>query len=648
LAFFNANDALKKALLAPPTSDLQWNYSGSFKPEMFYGKNISLLNNCNPEDRIWYLKHTLDLTIALAYGMKSYDSAVADLKISWRNKAIWGEPYSIAWTTLDTTKFLDYVIPPHNHAIPRMFNWMREVWLRFDITKTLGIFCTNQHTFMAGVFPFQLGRGIALGDAYATGPDPLGFYTDSIVDQYAPGLKFSGDIVTKKLAYDLYIAILNNRSDDLRWTGERIRAQEIGRLDIPARGFGVVNYLVAGRLQWQAFDATKLGKLSFEPYWLFNSDPEQRIIFLGDASSKLATLGLAGEYVGDVLECGFDTAFNVGHQRVKAIDRNIVQAENRNGCFALVNSHVRVDSPTGPKVLFVAGDDTKPGTAQNLITQQRLNERIGENMEVENGKCIGMAKVPTCCCDKPTEVTLYNANNRYRDGYLNSYEGWMFVADLAVWLYKKDLKLAATAGIASGDDDPNLETKDGNYKGFIGLQEIYSGKRVRSAFVLGGSGKIRRPFNLPIGNQAPRQFAINVSRFTDLVFGGVGLNWKPTDFEKTFAFNPNVLVYWEEMPTKCFDITTKQDVPRSRASTYLGLETNVFVDYYMLRDLRFYFVTSFFFPGRHFTDIRGKPIDEFQRRRLDRLDRTGFEQSGIPNIGDNIAYTFNAGVEFKF
>ncbi len=641
-------DAIKDALLAPPTSDLLWNYAGTFRPEMFYGKNISLLNNCNPEDRIWYMKHTLDLVLALAYGAKSYGKTVADLKITWRNKAIWGDPYSIAATTLDTTKVLDYVMPPHNHAIPRLFNWMREIWLRFDLAQALGLSCANQHTFMAGIFPFQLGRGIALGDAYAVGPDPLGFYTDFIVDQYAPGLKFSGDIVAKKLAYDLYVAILNNRSDDLRWTGERIRAQEIGRMDKPERGFGVVNYIVAGHLNWQVFDTKKMGKLSLEPYWLFNSDPEQRVIFLSDAQSKLATLGFAGEYVGDLFECGFDTAANIGHQRVKGIDRNTIQAENRNGCFVFVNSHVRAGAANGPKILFVTGDDSKPGTAQYLITQQRLSEHIGENLEMENGKCIGMAKTAVCCCDTPTDVTLFNASNRYRDGYINKYEGWMFVADLAVWLYKKDLRFATMAGIASGDDDPNFETKDGNYKGFIGLQEIYSGKRVRSAFVLGGAGKLRRPMALPIGNQAPRQFAINVSRFSDLVFGGIGLNWKPTDWEKTFAFNPNVLVYWEEKPTKCFNLATKKDDPLKLANTYLGLEANLFVDYFILRDLRFFLVTSFFFPGRHFSDIRGKPIDDIQLRRLDRLDRSGFNQSRIPNIGDNIAYTFNVGCEFKF
>ena len=137
-------DAIKDALLAPPTSDLLWNYAGTFRPEMFYGKNISLLNNCNPEDRIWYMKHTLDLVLALAYGAKSYGKTVADLKITWRNKAIWGDPYSIAATTLDTTKVLDYVMPPHNHAIPRLFNWMREIWLRFDLALQKELVCKKQ------------------------------------------------------------------------------------------------------------------------------------------------------------------------------------------------------------------------------------------------------------------------------------------------------------------------------------------------------------------------------------------------------------------------------------------------------------------------------------------------------------------------
>ena len=79
--------------------------------------------------------------------------------------------------------------------------------------------------------------------------------------------------------------------------------------------------------------------------------------------------------------------------------------------------------------------------------------------------------------------------------------GWQYLTDL-FGLYKKDLSAGVSAGVASGDDNPNIDTQDRVYSGFIGLQEIYSGgSRVRSAFVLGGAGKLPRPLSEPTSNE---------------------------------------------------------------------------------------------------------------------------------------------------
>ena len=111
--------------------------------------------------------------------------------------------------------------------------------------------------------------------------------------------------------------------------------------------------------------------------------------------------------------------------------------------------------------------------------------------------------------------------------------------------------------------------------------------------------------------------------------------------------NPNILPFWEEKPIKKFDALTRQelDVP---ASTFLGTELNLFIDYWVLKDLKLTFVGSIFFPGQHYTDIQGKPLDATQKLLLDRLDPTGFEEDRIPNLGDDPAYTLNVSLEFKF
>ncbi len=624
--------SLTASSLSTTYEDFTYGMSGRFKPEMFYGKNVSLLNNNNITDKIWFARHTLDFDFDFLYGEKTYGEPIAEFLFTLRNRGIWGNPESIAKTTEKETKTLDSVGRPHSHAIPRHVFWMREAWLRFDLNEFLNLDIDQSHKFTIGAFPFQLGRGIALGDAFAVGPEFLGFYSEGVVDQYAFGGLFEGDIIKDTLHYDLYTAILQNKSGGLGDTSAKVRGQEFGRLENPQRGFGKINFVVASRLKWQAFN-NNLGELNLEPYALMNHDPEQKVEFTADASSKLGTFGLAGEYYGDKFEFGFDYAFNIGQQRVRGWDRNQVQLENRNGQVILVNSHV-VDQ-NDQKIPFVPGSD-----AQILINSTNKMQQD----ESLNGKQIGTVNGVGFINGN---IALNNKNNRYRNPFNNKYEGWMFVIDAAYWVYKRDLWLAVTAGITTGDQNPNFETLDQQYGGFIPLQEIYSGKRVKSAFILGSAGKLNRPLSAPTSVQAPSRFASAISNFTDLVFCGAGLKWEPSEWDRPLIVKPNALLFWKERPSNKFDALTKQDLMED-ASTYLGGELNVFADYFVFKDLKLFCVSSLFIPGTFFKDIKGRPLTADQDAELDRLDKTGFSADRIPNIGDDIAYTFNLGLEFKF
>jgi hypothetical protein len=614
--------------------DFAYNFSGIFRPEMFYGKNITLLNDFNVNDKIWYVRHTLDLNANITYGSQSYGYPVAEFFSSIRNKAIAGSPQTIAITTDAEIKFLDAVLGAHNHALPRNIFWMREMWLRFNLGEAVHLDLNNTHNFSIGMFPFALGRGISLGDAYAVAPEYLGFYTDGAIDQYAFGGMIDGDIIKDKLHYGFYSSILQNFTSSTRDTGARIFGQQYGKIDSPYRGFGRVNFVVAAHLNWIVF-ANSLGQLTLEPYALFNNDPEEFIEFYADASSKLGTLGLAGEFVGERLEFGFDTACNVGQQRVKGWDRNQAVIKNNNGNVVIVNSHVT--DLNGNNIPFINGSD-----AQNLISATMR----GQQDESLNGLQIGTVTANVGSLTGP--VTLVNKKNRFRNPYTNQYKGWMFVADAAYWLYKSELRLAVTAGIASGDDDPNNESHDQNYTGFIPLQELYSGKRVKSAFLLGGAGRVGRPLSTPADQlQATQPFSAVTSGLTNLVFVGAGVLWSPTGWNRPLYVKPNFLMYWQEKPFNKFDPITKKDT-NEVASTRLGSELNIFLDYYLLKDLKFYVVSSVFVPGQHFADIRGKPLSSDQLAALDRLDATGFTPDQVPNVGNDIAYTMNIGLEFTF
>lgn len=642
IALFLTADSYPIASTYIESIDSEYIFSGFHKPESFFGSRIAFLNrNEQCVDQYIYCKETTDLGVFTTVGKKRFGLPALEFCLSIRNKAVWGDARSISQTTPAVSKISETVFGRHTHFIPRHILWIREGWFAFDIGSVFDINFDLPQKLTLGAFRFELGRGISLGSAYAVGPELLGFYSDSAVDQYAFGGKASGQIVEKKLSYDAYAAVLNNRSSNLNDTADRIYGQEFGRRETPARGFGHVNFLVAGRLTWKPINFAGIHTLTCEPYWLINYDPEQIVEFLADASSTLGTIGLASEYEGTRFGFGFDYALNFGHQRVKGWDRNTVSIENRDSYLSEVNSHIIYqhtpdpNNQNGKKIPFTG----QCSNAQKII----LNSEQGEEW---NEKQIGM--VSGDVGDLIGPVYLVNTANRFRNPYVNTYDGMMFVADAAAKFLNGKAIVAGAVGYASGDDNPNEETKDEVYSGFIGLQELYSGKRVKSAFILGNLGKVRRPLSLSTSRQVPGRYARSISGFTNLVLVGGAFTYKDEwGDHKKLEVNPNILAYWQDRPTKKFDLATHKDSDMY-ARTFLGTELNVFVNYWPMDGLKFFLVGTIFQPGGHFEDIMGKPISEEQARAFDRLNRTGAPIDIIPNIAADVGWALNAGIEFSF
>ncbi len=334
----------KKETLAFDLGMIRGRSQIKFKLESFYLKQSNLINKQNISDKIILSRSTIDVNFDLLYGDKWYGYDVAEFFITFRNKGVWGNPRSIAQTTETNLKVLEAVFGAHKHFITRHIIWIRELWLKFCINDAFNLDFERKHYFTLGAFPFELGRGISLGNAFAVGPRILGFYSDNAVDQYAFGFKFAGDIYPKCLRYDLYGAILENQSDSLAQTAAKVRGQEFGRRLRQQRGSGRVNFIVASRLKWFPLQ-TDCTSVALEPYAFYNYAPEQKIEFEADSKSKLATFGAAGEFRLDNFEWGFDTAVNVGHQVVRGWDRNVIEFENRTGIVTLVNSRVHDVSP---------------------------------------------------------------------------------------------------------------------------------------------------------------------------------------------------------------------------------------------------------------------------------------------------------------
>lgn len=587
--------------------------SGTYKPESFFGDKFSTFNK---GDTNFFARHTLDVS-------GTYKNSGITFKGTVRNKSPWGSEDGIAKTTSSTFKMNEVVVGEHTHALPRNIFWLRELYAEIDLSKVAAIPVELLHTVKFGSFSYQLGRGIALGDAFAVGSESLGFYSDSAVDRFAYGLLISDELIQNKLNHEFYVALLQNKAGSLSDINAKILGQEYGRLQTPARGFGSVHFLVSGALKWRVFEDIQANKLELQPYWLVTHEPEQNVEYPADAKMLLGTIGFASEMNFNEFEFGFDCAINLGQQQVKGWDRNAIIFESRDGVPTAVNSHVFAGTPTADtsqRLVYVTGSATQKAVDQAFRSVKQNGLEI-------TGVADGLT----------SQSSVFNGTNRFRDPYVNIFNGYMAIADASYWFANKTVRFSGMAAIASGDDFPNFNPIDGNYSGFVGIQELYAGDRVKSAFLLGGAGKMKRPFSKPTFDEAPDKFqTAAVSGFSNLMALGTSVLWKPVNNDHLIKVQPNIISFWQHYPT-------------GNARPYLGTELNLFVHYGMLENLEFFTTGSLFIPGSFYTDRKDAAyLNQEQLDVADQQDVTGFTADAVKGLNDNIALTLNMGLKFTF
>jgi len=610
--------------------DFLFDFTVDNKSETFYVKNAEFLSG-NSMDQWLYVQGTWDFNTHTRFGDKIKS------KLTLRNKGKWGNTQSI-WTTKNQLQVVDFFIDDHSHSFNRLVPWFRKAWVKVSLNDAFDIKTDRKHYLKFGAFPYDVGRGISLGSAYAVTPGVLGFFTDNSIDQYAFGALFRGDLSKdNKITYDFYGAILENLSGTFSQTTEKVNRK---CLNCPSiyRGFGDLNLLFASRLFFTFFDNLKFGKLTLEPYVVYDWVPAQKIENRSDANVKLGTMGVAIEYTGSKYEFGVETAFNYGRQFVKAWDRNAIHP-HRNATTAAIeevynNVFVGERDATGSNRAQVT--DANKAIVDNALKGVRFND-------LEIGS-----------------TGLFNGPYRFRPSYSNKFAGHMLVADCAYWFKPDVLRVALTCGYSSGDENPNIvlddptaTERDTVYGGFIGLQEIYSGKRVRSVFVIGGQ-RITRPLSAPELEiiKERQQFAVSVEGFSNLVYIGTGLQWTPDSYSRKIRVNPNLLYYWQEKESKKYCLAllgseTSESLDGD-ASKRLGLEANIFLEVNWLDNFKGFLAAAIFVPGQHFDDIIGKPTNSAQFTEVDRDDRYCVDFNQYPLVGNRSAYVLNFGFEYSF
>lgn len=430
-----------------------------------YAKNINYLNNCADMDRFFVVCYHVNVNFLYATGYDQHDPLFT-AKLGLRLLGTFSKEQLIFPLPVDQPiQFLETSLDTHSHYVWFHMPWISELWLHVDLATLLNVPFKQEHTITIGLFPFYLGRGIALGFNNPDYQSPFFLIvpTFPIINQYPPGILISGNVFSA-LSYDFYGSILDNRAAHFDQTNLITKQSLYNHRHCGQRGFGSVHFNIAGRLCWDPVQK-ECEQAHMEMYTVFSDNPlvnspfskERSPLSLSDNQIEnielsLKTFGVAGEYVTGNWEFGFDTAKNFGYALFTGIDTNQLTLTTNAGFLQTVNNNVT--SLTG----LLA-----PSTPDN---QYSIDNSL-EN-QAQNGQLIS--------------ATLRNGFTRFRDTFSILMVGWMFVAD-AAYTFNDTWQWATTIGIASGGPILNQLTKETAInRNFVSIQELYRGKRVHNAF----------------------------------------------------------------------------------------------------------------------------------------------------------------------
>ncbi len=612
-------------------------FGGRVREDYYFYKNAVLLNKDLP-DEYGFFKTTFDFSPYLIWGKKHFEHNALEIFATMRHKSEWGVPGRTTGT-FSSPVFTDRIlVGNHSHGSTKPLMWLKDCWLKLSLNAVCDVQGSSYLQFIKiGYFPFSLGRGIALGQGYGTPKDFLGIYNRAN-DFSAPGILITGEIVEDMLWYDLYYAKFEDNSAALGQTLNHSRENHLGRQTRPWTGVGKDDELFAMQLRYQPFSGKRTGTLEIKPYILYNDASNKKVEFVGDSKSELGTVGLDIEYAHPCWEAGAEAAFNFGQEKLYSIDRNIARITqttipgNIAAYLGEEFSHVVISGSTNKAPCLPGVRDEAARSAR--IAACKKQEFVGKPITVPGSS---------------ETFAVQSSPNRFRPAYENYYRGYMVVADLAYKIPACSLKVAGAFGYASGDRNPHIEECDKRYRGFLGLNELYSGKQVKSIFML-EERVLRRP--LTFVETAPDSGSlydpIDDASFTDLVHAGVTIAWSPLIAEKRMGLQTNCVFFWKEHASFKWDSRESKPLPNQQASKYLGTELNLLFTFEILRDLLFSANGAVFLPGSYYSDIKGAPLKDDFFKTLDLADLAQIPSPNTYRISDDTAYFINVGMEYRF
>ena len=587
--------------------------------EYYFYRNAMLLNSKLP-DEYGFFKTTADIFMQTHWGKKKFGHKAIEAYFNIRHKSVWGLFGKSTATQKSTTQVGQVITKDHGHSASKPLLWLKDAWIKLSLNATTGYVSENLHFLKVGFFPFQLGRGIALGQGYGTPKNFLGIY-NQLNDFSAPGILLTGSLMKKVLEYDLYYAKYDEKGQSSGQTFASTRENHVGSRTSPFRGVAKDDEAWALQLRWTAANSKKYGTIDINPYIFYNEASDKTIEFESDSKSRLGTGGVQVEYVHSRFEIGGECAFNFGYEELYNIDRNLIKLKTDvDGTTKEVYSHVQQADNLDFDLNLISAPAVK-ATKTAIIANENSSDQT---------KIYGSGPY------------YKNNANRFRPGYCNQYRGWMVVGDMSYIIPSVACRISLGAGAASGDQNPHKEEVNKNYKGFVGLHELYTGKRIRSIFFL-DTRSIKRPLTLV---DSINDAAVEDTTFTDLWYLGIGGTFSPKFKDHKCVFNTNSMFFFKQYPSKKYNRETGT-ISESNASPYLGYELNIITEYTIFTDLKVSMKLAAFMPGSYYSDIKGTPLRGDIFARLEKADQQKLDSDNY-RISNHTAYFVNFRLDYRF
>jgi len=588
---------------------LTMDMGGKCVQENYFSNNLNLFNADVIADTTFMMRTTMDYFLSMAYG-ESNPSILCYNAMRFRFR--WGTNSDTrsgdSKLTIVDTGFTVPGTTTNKHLL-----WLRESWLKIK----LGDSEPFDNFIQIGLIPYQVGRGISLGAAY----DAKGFITfipGSAIDQYAPAVLFSLNPIANRLVTDFYISLTKNDQLSLASNIEKVRTNEIGAC--PQRGVGRQSFIVALRADVLAYEKDK-HKVDVEPYFIHRYDPDVNINFANDTNTTISTAGCSVEGVFKRFNWGIEGACNFGDLDIRPWDRNsIIIAKDSNAFLVEQYTKIYTQNPAttkNPNKAYVTTD------IANFLKTIPLTTAY-------NGKLLGVVDTHD----------IYQAYDRIRPEQARIFNGFFVTGDATYTILPKELEVSLGVGYASGHSDLQLDnnilTREQlmslEYNGFVPIQSVYSGKRLRH-FIAFAQGLPRFSVQNPAADLSKtnvvglQNFGV-VNQFTNISFIGTRIEWKPHQYaSNALNLSPNIIGYWAPNSSQF----VLKDGGLRDADNYLGLEMNLEFSMYFYQKLKLSGYVGAFAPGQHYKDMCGTNVPAYGYT-------TGADTGYAGNI--NVAYLF--------